>query len=413
MSAVAVAGNGGGAGAAPGPSHCAAPAAGQPWPTARPGDVGLDEAKVQRAIQFAAVHQSATLQVFRFGCLAASGPLDPVFGHAERNMWSHTKTVVALLVGRAQALGRLRLDDTVGKYFPEADPAHAAITVRHLLTQTSGLHLEWSVEANPLVVDRVKLALSLPVDHRPGTYFDYHQTAVTLLAALVERAVGRDLQSFAQDELFGPIGIARDSWFWLRDGAGHTEGWSQWFSEPDDNLARLGTLMLDGGVWDGRRLIDESYLRELSMPSPANPGYGFLVWVNAGERYRTIGIPNRVLREHRLIRSAPADMFFAWGFHGQHTFVIPSLRMVITRTEQAHDAGSLEPDGRASPGDSYEAYHEFFRLLMAAVTDRVVPDPGPWSEKFADHDGGVDPDMFLHQPLLALGGAAAGNPHLP
>ena len=401
----------GSAGTVVGRPPCNPPGAGQPWPTAKPADVGLDAVKLQKAIDFATTRQSATFQVFRSGCLVGSSALDPVYGGVKRNMWSHTKTVTALVVGRAVTLGYLRLDDTVGKFFPEADAAHAAITVRHLLTMTSGLHMEWSTEMNPLIVDRVKLALSLPVEHRPGTYFEYHQTAPTLLTALVQRAVGRDFQQFAQDELFTPIGIERDSWFWLRDRAGNTEGWAYLFTEPNSHLARIGALMLRGGVWNGRRLIDGSYMEELRTPSAANPGYGFLTWLNAGERYINAGFPARRLREHRIIESAPNDLYFSWGFHGEHAFVIPSLDMVVTRTHQYYDWGSpdLQPDMRSIGGEWGEGYHELFRLLMAAVTDRQMPDPGPWNQPL---DHGFDSTLYLSNPLFALGAAGVG-PNAP
>ena len=284
--------------------RCDPPAAGEAWPTATPEEVGLDPVVLQQAVTYATVHQSATFQVVRFGCLVASSILDPVFGHVKRNLWSHTKTLVALLVGRAETLGYLTLDDTVGRWFPEADAAHASISVRHLLTMTSGLHTEWVNELDLLQPDRVRSALTLPVDHEPGTYFDYNQTAVTLLAALVQRAVGRDLQEFAQAELFDHIGIERSSWFWVRDRSGNTEGWALWFAEPNDTLARLGTLMLQDGAWAGYQVIDPRFMSELRTPTATNPGYGYLTWVNAGPWYWTPGFPARERRDHRPIQSA-------------------------------------------------------------------------------------------------------------
>lgn len=390
-------------------NRCEAPAgSSQPWPTARPAEVDLDPAKLREAVEFAAVRQSATFQVFRHGCLVASGPFDPAVGPVKRNLWSATKTVNALVTGRAITLGYLKLDDTVGRWFPVADVPHAAIRVRDLLTMTSGLHMEWDVELNVAQPDRVKLALSLPVEHQPGTYFEYHQTAGTLLTALVERAVGRDYQDFVQAELFGPVGISRASWLWQRDRAGNTEGWSQLYMEPNDNLARLGALMLHEGRFRDRQLIDAGYMRELARGTEANPGYGFLTWLNGAERYWTAGFPHRTMRQHRPFQSAPADMFLAWGLHGQHVFVIPSLDMVITRTHQWHDLGSpdTQPDFSAAGGDSGEGYHELFRRLMAAVTDQRIPDPGPYREPL-DHR--ADPALFVNEPLIALGAAGLGR----
>src|SRR5699024_7390993 len=112
---------------------------------------------------------------------------------------------------------------------------------------------------------------SLPFDHPPGSYFEYAQTPVTLLAAVVEAAAGQDLQDFAAAQLFEPIGITRDRWWWSRDAAGHTVGYASLSMRPVD-LARLGTLLLDGGRWGPRQLIDPGYVDAMSASSPANPG---------------------------------------------------------------------------------------------------------------------------------------------
>ena len=88
-------------------------------------------------------------------------------------------------------------------------------------------------------------ALALPFDHKPGTHWEYQQSTVTLLLNAVERAVGaRDIQEWAQKELFGPHRHpARRSWTWDRDRAGNTEGWAHLHMRPAD-WARLGQLML-------------------------------------------------------------------------------------------------------------------------------------------------------------------------
>ncbi|MGH2836916.1 MAG: serine hydrolase [Thermoleophilaceae bacterium] len=107
--------------------------------------------------------------------------------------------------------------------YPEADKDHGAVLPTHLLTMTSGTHRNWVRDLSPQE-DRVKDALSLPFDHKPGTHWEYQQSNVTWLLNSVERAVGfDDIQVWAQRHLFGPLGIERGWWTWDRDRSGNTE----------------------------------------------------------------------------------------------------------------------------------------------------------------------------------------------
>ena len=113
------------------------------------------------------------------------------------------KSVTSLMFGRAIQLGLITPDDPVGSLLPEADRGHGAITMRHLLTMTSGLHWNGLRDYNVFTgFDRVQDALTLGTDHRPGTYFEYAQSPVSLLAEAIGRSAGMDAGAFAQKELF-------------------------------------------------------------------------------------------------------------------------------------------------------------------------------------------------------------------
>ncbi|MGY2063180.1 serine hydrolase, partial [Nocardia gipuzkoensis] len=122
--------------------HCAVSDGHAPQ-TATPEEVGLDSAALQRAMSFAADPTRLTVRVFRNNCLIASGPDSDRYSHLAWNMWSSTKSVVSLLTGIAVDEGKLRIDDPIGAYLPPGlgDPAHRAITVRSLLTETSGMRV--------------------------------------------------------------------------------------------------------------------------------------------------------------------------------------------------------------------------------------------------------------------------------
>lgn len=384
---------------------CALPSGEPGFQAMAPEDLNLDPAAVSRALLYATTTNALSIQIYRYGCLAGKGLLDPLTESVQNNVWSTTKGVVSMLTGRALTLGLLKLDDPIGKYLPEADAEHAAITIRDLLTQSSGLHFAWTGDLLGLaaVPDTVRYTLALPFDAPAGSEFTYGQTTVTLLAHVVERAVGYDLQEFAQQELFGPLGIARNDWFWIRDRAGHTHGYALLYIAPK-NLARLGHLMLNGGAWNGQRLIDSGYVRDAGRPSPANGFYGYLLWSNQADK----GYPVELLSEvnevnHPLVPSAPRDMYMFVGFLDQIIFVIPSLDMVVVRTGLPGNYElELQTVTSAHPG---RWMHEFFRILMVGVRDQAIADPGP----YAGYDTPAPLDLqYFVDPVTILGALSLG-----
>jgi CubicO group peptidase (beta-lactamase class C family) len=376
----------------PSSSGCELPGPGADFAAVDPAEVSLDGERLQDALDHANRTGAISVRVHRHGCLAGSGQLDELVGAVPNNAFSTTKGVVAMLVGRAQHLGYLDVRDRVGDHVPEATGEHADLRVHDLLTMTAGLRFSWPADVNPATPDTVRQVLALPFEHEPGTFYEYAQTTVTLLAHVVERSVGQDLQQFAQQELFGPAGIERDAWHWHRDRAGNTHGYAHLNMAPRD-LARLGQVMLDAGSWDGRRLLRPGYVRQASSPSPANGHYGYLLWINERDEGISVNVPERRVVEGRLVESAPKDMYSFVGLGGQIIAVIPSLDMVVVRTGQEAGRGWM---------------HEFFRLLMAAVEDVDIEDPGPAA---ADGGGGFDEQYWLDpEGVLAGTGVGPGRP---
>lgn len=364
------------------PAACDDPAVA--WNGSTPEAVGLDSAKLQEAIDFATSRDSWWVKVIRHGCLVGQERYGP---YADKGRWesfSMAKSVTAMLAGRAITMNKLTLDDTVGQYLTEApyiaDEAHGAIKVRDMLTMTSGLHWNFLRDYNAFTMpDRVADALSLPVDHDPGTYYEYHQSSVSLLAKVVEMAVGVDLQAFAQTELFDKIGIPSGRWTWERDLAGNTAGFYGLRMEPLD-FARLGELMLREGNWNGDQVISEQFVDQAQSPSPQNNGYGYLFWLNGGVPYTTATVYARDERSKPQIASAPADLYMMDGLFEQRVYIMPGLDMVVVRLGMQ---GSREADTRSSvwTSASGEFEHELFRKLMDAVVEGDAPaDPGPYDQ---------------------------------
>ncbi|MFT4921653.1 MAG: CubicO group peptidase (beta-lactamase class C family) [Haloarculaceae archaeon] len=366
-----------------------------------PSGVEMDPETTRRAIDYATTRNAASLRVYRHNQLVGTSRLDPVTAEVQNNVWSTTKGVVSMLAGRAVELGHLDVGDRIGKYIPFADAAHSRITIEQLLTQSSGLPLNWSAELSQ-PPDTVRYTLGLDIEDEPGTDFEYGQTTCTVLAYAIEQAVGEDLQRFAQKQLFGPLGIERDDWFWLRDRAGNTHGYAYLYIRPTD-LARLGHVMLRNGQWRNQQLLDSSYVERASAPSDTNPYYGYLFWINQSDHGYTVDMPDqKFIRDRRLVESAPRDMYAFVGFLDQIIFVIPSLDMVVIRTGFPGNY-QLDPQEliTAHPG---RWMHEFFRILMRAVEDVDVPDPGPYrNETDLEFDYNYFVDADENAAALGLG----------
>lgn len=370
----------------------------------------LDAAKLQDAMDWATAHDTAATVVIRHGCLVGQSRLDAVTSSVPLDGWSMTKSVTSLLVGRAISLGYLTLDTPIGRFFPTADPAHRALTVRRLLTMTSGLHRNWVRELSPQP-DAVADALSLPFDHDPGTHWEYAQTAVTLLAETVSRAVHRDIQDFAQQQLFGPLGIEPGTWSWERDRAGHTDGWAHLHMRVG-GWARLGQFVLDRGRWHGRKLIATRYMRAALAPTPTNHAYGFLFWLNSGDTYTLPAVYGQDDGAGPVMPAGPDDMEMFVGMQEQRVYVIPSRDMVIVRLGLP---ASRELDTRVTvfQGRAGEMDHEILRRVLRAVQDVPYSDPGPYQGSdlvLPPADTGIVGDATKTDDVLAGLGAGASAP---
>lgn len=350
-----------------GDAHCALPATGQQFAARNATLLGFDQARLDAAIAFGERLPSTSIRVYRHGCLAAKSGLDPATVFVPQALFSGSKTVLSLAVGRAITLGYLKLDDPIGAYLTEADAAHGAITVRQLLTQTSGLQLVLADEAAALAADPVQYTLALPSWYAPGTEFMYAQNTLTTLARVLERATGMDFQAFTQQELMSRVGIARDHWVWLRDRSGSTFAWGGLLMRPDDQ-ARLGHLMLQRGKWGSSQIINPAYLHEATTGTSANPGHGFLLWLNAGDTFKAASIGRPVPVAHPVLPGTPRDTYAALGAMGQVTVVVPSRNLVFVRNGPG---GADTVEGKD--------VNELVRLVIAAVGDMPqVTDPGPY-----------------------------------
>lgn len=264
----------------------------------------------------------------------------PGYSDANRFIsWSMAKTVTAVLVGALVSDGRLQLDAPapIAEWRRPGDP-RGAITLRHLLTMSSGLRhtevgdpIEASDTNQVLFVwgsDRMAAAaIAQPLEARPGTKWEYSSLTSVILAEIVTRTLtpSRDPRvrakaytDFAQARLFGPAGIGSARLEF--DGSGTQVGGSLIYMTLDD-WGRFGRLLIDGKGPDGRQVIAPAWLDTLRRPAATAGNYGAQTWLNRPAQ------PGKPV----MYPGAPASTVSAEGHLGQHVVVVPEAKLVVVR----------------------------------------------------------------------------------
>jgi CubicO group peptidase (beta-lactamase class C family) len=226
--------------------------------------------------------------VVRNGYLVAERYTPPYQEGTRHELFSVTKSVVATLVGIALEERRIAgVEAPLAELLPErdllrSDSQKAAITLEDLLTMRAGL--AWT-EGNPAYAamyrssDWVNSVLNLPMAEEPGSRFNYCSGCSHLLAASVQNATGRPLLDYAEEKLFGPIGIRQVAWD--TDASGMPiGGWGLQLTPRE--MAKLGYLYLHDGSWEGRQVVPADWVRASVARHTATDselGYGYQWWV--------------------------------------------------------------------------------------------------------------------------------------
>lgn len=372
------------AGPAQAAKHCGEP--GSRWQRATPRQAGMDAAKVGAAVDYGTRNLGFAVRVYRHGCLVAEDSVNPE-GRGKFESWSLAKSVTAMVFGRAMTQELISRHDRIGGLITEADQPHGAVSIEQLLRMTSGLRWNGLRDYNIFMRDRLRDGLTVPFDKTPGTYFEYSQSGPALAAEAVQRAVGEDFQAYAQRELFGPLGITRDSWFWRRDQVGHTQGFFGLNMRADD-FGRLGDLLRRDGLWRGRRLLSQTFIRQAISASHTNGCYGWFIWINSRKPCVSPRVSDRPVSGSRDFPTLPPDLYRFSGLFGQVVAVFPSQDVMVVRTGQ-------ESSPALSGGSSWE--QGLYERVLGSITDQRVPrqpdanDPNP---ETPDADRGFQTAVF-------------------
>jgi CubicO group peptidase (beta-lactamase class C family) len=364
----------------------------QEWPTAAPAKLGLDAAGLAALDSDLAAGKYGlvdSMLVIRCGKLAfehgyerdydkiygerakTTGPLNhdlhgpynyfstdfhPYYRHSDlHTMQSVSKTVTSITIGVAMQRGEFKadLDAPILPYFEgyqiaNLDDRKRRITLRNLLTMTAGL--EWhedlayddprnSADMMEATHDWVRYVIDQPMAGEPGKAFVYNSGVTELLAHIFKKVTGTNVDEYAADYLFQPMGM---HYFWKHSPTAlpDTEG-GLYLASRD--LARIGALFLQNGVWEGKQIVGRDWIKQSVAPavSVGEGGwkYGFQWW---------------------LVPYGKSKEKLAWaahGFGGQQLIIVPEYDLIAVFT-----GWDILPSSEKHKHDQLE------RILAAVVT---------------------------------------------
>lgn len=254
-------------------------------------------------------------------------------GHSQEkvsNSFSMGKSVIALLIGVALDEGAIQsLDEPVANYLEEFKDEKKNITIRHVLTMTTGLswsesyvspfcdvaELYYDTDARDLALNRRE------IEEEPGKYFRYKSGDTQVLMYILEAATGKKLSDYATEKLWNPMGAENDGYWSLVDGKDSEEKAFCCLYATNRDFLRFGKLVNNYGNWNGEQLVSEAYIKEFMSLAPSlnpdgtpNHRYGFQYWIYTGMDFH---------------------VSYFRGMRGQYIISIPEKELVIVRTGSA------------------------------------------------------------------------------
>ena len=296
-------------------------------------------------------------------CLVAEGYYAPVKKNDLHRMFSVTKSFVSIAIGLLQEEGRLSLDDSIVKFFPEyvpntceAHPWLLATTIRDMLSMRS-CHASTTYDKFSSKTDWVKSFFTVAPTHKPGTVFHYDTSATHTLCALVEKLTGMKMLDYLRNKVLNEIGFSKEA-YCLTDGFGVSMGGSGLMATSRD-LMCFALLILHNGKLNGKQYISADYIKEATSfqtatcvtgPVPSeSQGYGLQFWV--GEHNSSV----------------------CYGMGGQLAILLPEYNTAIVTTA----------DTQGYQGGNQVIYDAIFRHILPELEKKQSPWTPSDEEKLA------------------------------
>ncbi len=251
------------------------------------------------------------LMFLRHGYIVAECAFEPYDMEMWHVTYSMCKSIVGMAIGIMVNDGLLSLDEKLEDIFgTKLSPfgfLRKSVTVKHLLTMTSGVDFSeaGAISGN----DWRKGFLEAPFKNDPGTVFEYNSMNTYILSAIVTEKTGKSLDEYCKEKIFAPLGIHRT--FWESCPQSITKGGWGLFMRAED-MAKLGQLYLQNGYWEGRQVVPSEWVKEsttwqVETGKDDNKHYGYQLWINDDR---------------------PGSYAYN-GMLGQNVFVYPDIDMVV------------------------------------------------------------------------------------
>lgn len=329
------------------------------WEVCTPNEVGFDEQELSKV--FEKFHtdneawQPRSLIVVKDGYLVGETYTknrdDQTTPQA---VWSCTKQVLSIIVMRAKEEGYISSPDvSLVEVMPEIVrkyPEKGGITLRNLLTMTSGIGFENSGlngDTNKLLrrepENSVEYILSLPMVSNPGSNFNYSDGDPQIISAIISNATGESVYTWSKRRVFEPLNIRNYEWLTYPDGL--TMG-AFGLKLTARDLAKFGQLILNHGEWYGERIIGPESVEEIITPAVATnymgQQFGLLWWINPED-----GTP------------------YMHGQGGQYVMIDRERKVVVCITS--------EPNTQGESQYSLSQAFEVFRSVLKTIENYCCP----------------------------------------
>ncbi len=289
------------------------------WEIATPSSQDIDPAKLAEAYEHARISPHLHgLLVIRNGKLIGEEYFNGFDASMPNSIKSCTKVFTSALVGIAIDRGYIEdVDELIRDHLPdyitaESHPWKHKITIHHLLNMRAGIvwdNKTWNPRMTP-TLNWVRFYLDRPMEAQPGDIFQYASGCPNTVATILQRAVGRRVDEFAEEVLFGPLGIKATRWDYEPNQGRLTFGPCEIFMQPRD-MARMGELYINKGSLDGEQIVPAKWVEYSKTDHGDN--YGNYWWHHYEKGYFSMA---------------------AQGYAGQRIYVTPELNLVVVTTSR-------------------------------------------------------------------------------
>lgn len=295
-----------------------------------------------------------SILVMRHGEVIAEGYSEPYDENSFHRLYSTSKSFVAIAIGLLEAEGKISINDTIDKYFPEfvdenTDPRIAKAKIVDLLKMASPYDKVASCgDGQEDWIEAFFAGLDDKYMKEPGTTFKYDTGATHILGTIVERVTGKDFLTYLKDEALLEIGFSEDAWC-IKAPEGYAWGGSGVMCTSRD-LALFANLVMNKGEYNGKQLLPREYVEAATSYQIATAeaegnsdyygkGYGYQIWMN------------------------PYGFAFM-GMGNQHAYCIPEKDLVIVCTA----------DNQGNSAAAGIIYEHFEKYLMKKASDKPLAD---------------------------------------